>query len=135
MINLSVTPQLAFIESPPQLLLIFFIVFVLFGAKKVPTMARDLGKGIREFKKSLSGESDETDEIAVNEVGSHDQNESITCARCNSKLKSGTKFCSECGNPVNAKSENPVASVEMNNETIVKKDKLKQPRKRKKKDS
>ena len=42
-----------------ELLIIFFIILVLFGAGKIPKLAKDLGGGIREFKKSLNGE--ETD--------------------------------------------------------------------------
>lgn len=34
----------------PELLIIFFIVLLLFGAKKLPELARGLGRGIREFK-------------------------------------------------------------------------------------
>lgn len=33
-----------------ELLLIFGVVLLLFGAKKIPDIARGLGKGIREFK-------------------------------------------------------------------------------------
>jgi sec-independent protein translocase protein TatA len=40
----------------PELLIIFFIILLLFGANKIPKIARDLGGGIREFKKSMSGE-------------------------------------------------------------------------------
>jgi len=35
-----------------ELLIILFIVVLLFGAKKLPELARGLGQGIREFKKS-----------------------------------------------------------------------------------
>lgn len=44
-----------------ELVVIFFIVLVLFGAGKIPRIAKDLGSGIREFKKSVSGESDDKD--------------------------------------------------------------------------
>jgi sec-independent protein translocase protein TatA len=37
----------------PELLLIFFVVLLLFGAKKLPELAQGLGKGIREFKKAM----------------------------------------------------------------------------------
>ena len=37
----------------PELLVIFVIILLLFGAKKVPELARSLGQGIREFKKSM----------------------------------------------------------------------------------
>ncbi len=41
-----------------ELLIIFFIIVLLFGAKKLPELAAGLGKGIREFKKASSGEED-----------------------------------------------------------------------------
>ena len=34
----------------PEILMILFIVILLFGAKKIPELARGLGRGIREFK-------------------------------------------------------------------------------------
>jgi sec-independent protein translocase protein TatA len=42
-----------------ELVVIFLIVLVLFGAGKIPKIAKDIGSGIREFKKSVS--ADETD--------------------------------------------------------------------------
>ena len=44
-----------------ELLLILIIVVFLFGAKKIPEVAKGLGEGIRNFRTSLKGESDETD--------------------------------------------------------------------------
>ncbi len=38
----------------PELLIILFVVVLLFGAKKLPELARGLGQGIREFKKAAS---------------------------------------------------------------------------------
>lgn len=35
-----------------ELLLIAFIVFLLFGGKRLPELARSLGQGIKEFKKA-----------------------------------------------------------------------------------
>lgn len=37
-----------------ELLIILVIVLVLFGAKKLPELARGLGKSIKEFKKATS---------------------------------------------------------------------------------
>lgn len=34
----------------PEILLIFLVVLLVFGAKRIPEIARGLGKGIREFK-------------------------------------------------------------------------------------
>jgi sec-independent protein translocase protein TatA len=36
-----------------EILLILLIALLLFGAKKIPDLARSLGKGIREFKKGI----------------------------------------------------------------------------------
>jgi sec-independent protein translocase protein TatA len=35
-----------------ELLIVLALVLVLFGAKKVPEMARGLGQGLKEFKKA-----------------------------------------------------------------------------------
>ena len=37
-----------------EILLIFLAVLLLFGAKRIPEIAGSMGKGIREFKRSLS---------------------------------------------------------------------------------
>jgi len=41
-----------------ELVIIFLIVLVIFGAGKIPKIAKDMGSGIREFKKAISGESE-----------------------------------------------------------------------------
>jgi sec-independent protein translocase protein TatA len=37
-----------------ELLIIMFVVLILFGGKKIPEIAKNLGKGISEFKKGLN---------------------------------------------------------------------------------
>ena len=53
--------SLAFIEGigGPELMMIMFIVLLLFGANKLPDLAKGLGKSIREFKKAASGVENE----------------------------------------------------------------------------
>jgi len=36
--------------GPLELILIFAVVLLIFGAKRIPEIARGIGKGIREFK-------------------------------------------------------------------------------------
>ncbi len=45
-----------------ELAIIFMIVLVLFGAGKIPKIAKDIGGGIREFKKSITGEEEDKKE-------------------------------------------------------------------------
>jgi TatA/E family protein of Tat protein translocase len=46
--------------GPWELLVIFVVILLLFGAKRLPEIAQGMGKGIREFKKAMK---DTTDEI------------------------------------------------------------------------
>ena len=39
--------------GPTELIIILILILVLFGAKRIPEIAQGLGKGIREFKKSM----------------------------------------------------------------------------------
>ena len=47
-----------------EILLIFLIILLIFGGKKIPEIARGLGKGMREFKKA---KDDITEDIVKNE--------------------------------------------------------------------
>jgi len=49
--------------GPPELIIILCIIFLLFGAKKIPQLARGLGKGITEFKKGLKDVNQDSDEV------------------------------------------------------------------------
>lgn len=49
-----------------EVLLILLLVLVLFGAKKIPELARGMGKGLREFKEATKEIKDEL-ENSVNE--------------------------------------------------------------------
>jgi len=45
--------------SMPELLVILAIVVLLFGAKKIPDLAKGIGKGIKDFKKAVREDDDE----------------------------------------------------------------------------
>ncbi len=38
----------------PEIVLILLVVLLLFGAKRIPEIAGSMGKGIREFKRSIN---------------------------------------------------------------------------------
>ena len=42
----------------PQILIILLIVLLIFGAKRLPEIGGSLGKGIRTFKSSVTGEDE-----------------------------------------------------------------------------
>ena len=46
-----------------ELILIFLVVFLLFGAKRIPDLAKALGKASHEFKKAKEGLVSETEEM------------------------------------------------------------------------
>ncbi|RAX55239.1 twin-arginine translocase TatA/TatE family subunit [Helicobacter sp. 16-1353] len=52
--------------SVPELLIILAIVVLLFGAKKIPDLAKGLGSGIKNFKKAVK--DDEEDEANTQNV-------------------------------------------------------------------
>ncbi len=53
--------------GPWELALIFLVVLLLFGAKRLPEVAQGLGKGIREFKRAMKDTQEEI-KTSVNET-------------------------------------------------------------------
>ena len=49
--------------SMPELLIVLAIVVLLFGAKKIPDLAKGMGKGIKDFKKAIKDDEEDTKEI------------------------------------------------------------------------
>ncbi len=43
----------------PELLIVGAVALLVFGPKKLPELAKSLGKGMRDFKKALEGNDDE----------------------------------------------------------------------------
>ncbi len=46
--------------GPPEIIIIFLVIVLLFGGKKLPELAKGLGKGIKEFKKAQTDEDDDS---------------------------------------------------------------------------
>ena len=59
--------------SGTELLLIFGIIVLLFGAKKIPDLAKGIGKGIKNFKEEMR---DSSEEVAQAEAPKVQQSES-----------------------------------------------------------
>ncbi len=45
-----------------EILILLLVVLLVFGPKRLPEMGRSLGKGMREFKDSISGNTVDDDE-------------------------------------------------------------------------
>jgi sec-independent protein translocase protein TatA len=55
----------------PEVILLLVVVLLVFGPKRVPEIGRQIGKGMREFKQSVTGAADEAETDRKN-VGSGD---------------------------------------------------------------
>ena len=49
--------------GPWEIIISFLVIIVLFGGKKIPELARGLGRGLREFKKAKQGITDEVNMV------------------------------------------------------------------------
>lgn len=69
--NTIMTAQLLFI-SGPEIFIVLIVILLLFGSKKIPEVAKGLGKGMKEFKKAteeIKKEITDTDIIKdVNDI-------------------------------------------------------------------
>jgi len=55
---------LAWTPGAWEIVLVVVVILILFGGRKLPELARGLGKGLRLFKKELKGVKDDLEEIA-----------------------------------------------------------------------
>lgn len=82
--------------GPLEMILIFLVVLLIFGAKRIPEIARGLGKGIREFK-------DATNEIS-RELDVEDQRRQVEQPRA---PQQGTPQSRQQAPPQPARADNP----------------------------
>lgn len=73
-----------------QLLLILVIVFVIFGAGKLPRVMGDVGKGVRSLREGLKGEGDEKDGASKKEIAKDDDSTVIEHAPQSDKDKTSS---------------------------------------------
>jgi sec-independent protein translocase protein TatA len=55
-----------------ELLILLLVILLVFGPKRLPEMGRQLGKGMREFKESITGKDDDDDDRAELPIGTQD---------------------------------------------------------------
>jgi sec-independent protein translocase protein TatA len=49
--------------GPLEIIVVLIIALVVFGPKRLPELGNSLGRGIREFKESVTGEKDDDDDV------------------------------------------------------------------------
>jgi sec-independent protein translocase protein TatA len=50
----------------PEIILIVVVLLLFFGGKRIPELAKGLGKGIKEFKNASSNKPDDSKEVKGN---------------------------------------------------------------------
>jgi sec-independent protein translocase protein TatA len=56
--------------GPLEIIIVLIIVLVIFGPKRLPDLGRSLGRGMREFKDSVTGKDKEHEQLdSVKTVG------------------------------------------------------------------
>ena len=58
-----------------EILLLFLLVLILFGAKRIPEIAQGLGRGIKDFKKAVSDTQKEINDLGVTDSSKTGRNE------------------------------------------------------------
>jgi sec-independent protein translocase protein TatA len=72
-----------------EIILIFLIVLLLFGAKKVPELFRSLGKGVNEFRKAKNEwEQDIQDVMNQEPLEDHDFDQKASSGKDTEKVNS-----------------------------------------------
>jgi sec-independent protein translocase protein TatA len=62
--RLAAAPMLAWAVGWQEVLIIVVVVLILFGGRKIPELAKGIGKGLREFKREMQGVKRDFEEAA-----------------------------------------------------------------------
>ena len=65
-----------------EIMVILVIVLLLFGAKRIPEIAGSMGKGIREFKKSVN----EVQNSVQADISAHDDRDRLRTSETSSRV-------------------------------------------------
>jgi sec-independent protein translocase protein TatA len=61
--------------GPLEIIIILVIVLVIFGPKRLPDLGRSLGRGMREFKDSVTGKDKEREELEAAQMAAAEKPE------------------------------------------------------------
>jgi sec-independent protein translocase protein TatA len=85
-----------------DLLILLGIGILVFGAKRLPELARSIGQSMKEFKKGVSNAAD--DESSKPEAPVPQPTLSPVCASCQTALQAEWAHCPKCGAAVPTRS-------------------------------
>jgi TatA/E family protein of Tat protein translocase len=54
--------------GPLELIVVLIVALIVFGPKRLPELGRSLGKGIREFRGSISGDREDEEDKELREL-------------------------------------------------------------------
>jgi sec-independent protein translocase protein TatA len=86
-----------------ELLVILVIVLVLFGAKRLPELARSLGSSLKEFKQGINeAKAEDTTPATSKDDGGQASPRAAAraCSYCKTPLDVGWSHCPRCGTAV-----------------------------------
>ena len=52
----------------PEIVVLLVLALIIFGPKRLPELGKSLGKGIREFRSSVSGEKEDEEDEELREL-------------------------------------------------------------------
>jgi sec-independent protein translocase protein TatA len=69
--------------GPLEIAIVLVIVLLIFGPKRLPDLGRSMGRGMREFKDSITGKDDDNDSI--------ESGDTVTSASSDEERKAAAK--------------------------------------------
>jgi sec-independent protein translocase protein TatA len=72
--------------GPLEIIVVLIIALVVFGPKRLPELGNSLGRGIREFKESVTGENKDEDEEDVKAISATQATAAPTAERTESEV-------------------------------------------------
>ena len=75
--------------GPVEIIIVLVIVLIIFGPKRLPDLGRSMGRGMREFKDSVTGKSKDHEELEEGSSENVSRSESNTPAAAGDTRSSG----------------------------------------------
>jgi sec-independent protein translocase protein TatA len=74
-----------------EIIIVLVIVLLIFGPKRLPDLGRSMGRGMREFKDSVTGKDDDREELATRTEATEEEAKPAPTAGQNEAATAGQK--------------------------------------------